>query len=496
MTAYYNEIDADAAAWLRELIKAGHIAPGEVDERDIREIKPSELRGFTQCHFFAGIGTWSLALRNAGWPDSRPVWTGSCPCQPFSAAGRKGGQADERHLWPHWFHLISQRHPPVIFGEQVASKDGLEWLDLVLSDLEGKDYAAAPFDLCAAGIGAPHIRQRLWLVAHSNREPRREGGAHLRGGIEGSIEESRIGPIGNRGAGSLAHADRNGAGQYAGELPGNEKEHGLGPKNRNHSPQPGGAIGELADTPSSRSGPGFRNQEPGKLRGHEPPNRGPVNGFWANADWLHCIDGKARAVEPIPQQMADGFAESMGCLRPEIAKEIEERITGANITEAVAREALSKLWENLAKEAVHNRKARGLFGIHPPHVLLAFMRELERKGWRFLNHIPSACWENAESGLRAVWEISSSLARSSYQRESSKQLPQELDDAMPIVSQIIASAAQMSWPTYGPLAYGAPARVVRLRGYGNGITAPLAEAVISAFLDFDRATTNPIRRTP
>lgn len=167
MTAYYNENDPKAAAWLCELIKEGHIAPGVVDTRSIEDVRPSELTGFTQCHFFAGIGGWSLALRLAGWPDDRPVWTGSCPCQPFSAAGKRGGFADERHLWPYFHWLISQQQPEYIFGEQVASKDGLAWLDLVQTDLENTGYTSGAVDLCAAGFGAPHIRQRLFWVAQS-----------------------------------------------------------------------------------------------------------------------------------------------------------------------------------------------------------------------------------------------------------------------------------------------------------------------------------------
>jgi DNA (cytosine-5)-methyltransferase 1 len=168
MRAYYNENDPKAAAWLRELIRAGHIADGDVDERSILDVTPMDVAGYTQCHFFAGIGGWSYALRLAGWSDARRVWTGSCPCQPFSDAGKGAGFADVRHLWPVWAHLIRIVKPPVIFGEQVASKAGLEWFDLVHSDLEDADYAVGAFDLCAAGVGAPHIRQRLYFVADSS----------------------------------------------------------------------------------------------------------------------------------------------------------------------------------------------------------------------------------------------------------------------------------------------------------------------------------------
>ena len=169
MTAYYNELDPFAAAWLRELIADGLIADGDVDERSIVDVRPDDLAGYDQHHFFAGIGGWSYALRLAGWPDDREVWTGSCPCQPFSSAGKQEGTADKRHLWPTFFTLIAQCRPSTIFGEQVTSKLGREWLSGVRAEMETLEYAVGAADLCAASVGAPHIRQRLWWVGHADR---------------------------------------------------------------------------------------------------------------------------------------------------------------------------------------------------------------------------------------------------------------------------------------------------------------------------------------
>lgn len=172
--AYYNEIDPNAAAWLRELIARGEIMDGVVDERSIADVRADELLGFTRCHFFAGIGGWDYALRLAGWDAQWPVWTGSCPCQPFSVAGQGAGQSDVRHLWPVWFDLIRQCRPDTVFGEQVEAAIRHDWLDLVQADLEREGYAVAPVVLPAAGFGAPHGRHRLWFVADSRGERRQQ----------------------------------------------------------------------------------------------------------------------------------------------------------------------------------------------------------------------------------------------------------------------------------------------------------------------------------
>lgn len=279
MTAYYNEIDPFAAQWLRNLIAAGHIAPGVVDERSIEDVTPDDLHGFTQCHFFAGIGVWSLALRRAGWPDDKPVWTGSCPCQPFSAAGKGNGFADERHLWPAFFHLISECKPGIIFGEQVASKDGLGWLDLVQTDLEATNYAVGAVDLCAAGFGAPHIRQRLYWVADSDVK------------------------LGNR----CGNEWTTGWDEY----PDSGATNRLGDSKHN---------GFVAD---SLSGSLSESQNKRRLLESERPDArtdilpisSPTNGHWRDTDWLLCRDDKWRAAEPGTFPLADGITCRVGKLR-------------------------------------------------------------------------------------------------------------------------------------------------------------------------------------
>ena len=168
--AYYNEIDEHAADWLENLIAAGLIAPGFVDRRSIKEVEAYDLQGFTQHHFFAGIGGWSYACRLAGWPDDRPIWTASCPCQPFSVAGKGLGEDDPRHLWPDLFRLWRAYRPAFGVGEQVAGKAGYNWFNGVRADLEGENFLARAVDIPACAVDAPHQRNRCYWVSVANGE--------------------------------------------------------------------------------------------------------------------------------------------------------------------------------------------------------------------------------------------------------------------------------------------------------------------------------------
>lgn len=308
MTAFYNEIDPYAAAWLRQLIAAGHIAPGVVDERDIRDLTPDDLKPFTQLHFFAGIGGWSCALRLAGWPDDRPVWTGSCPCQPFSASGKGQAFDDDRHLWPVWFKLIAACQPATVFGEQVASKAALDWYDLVSTDLEKAGYALGAADLCAAGLGAPHIRQRLWFgaepccLAHAGGAsgPERVSDAGTTAPTHGGRQANRF--AGSGAVGRMGHATGRRRGQtWPARSQPAQRTTAASADDRlahTHRPRPQGRAG--------KPGPDQRFAGAQSLVDRNP---------WQELDWLRCRDERWRPSQPGLYPLADGIPGRVGRLR-------------------------------------------------------------------------------------------------------------------------------------------------------------------------------------
>lgn len=342
---YYNEFDHSAAEWLRELIADGSIPPGDVDERSITDVTATDLLGYTQCHFFAGIGGWSLALRLAGWPDNRPVWTGSCPCQCFSTAGKQRGFADERDLWPVFADLIRQCRPECVFGEQVENAIRHGWLDRVYADMEREGYAVGAHVLGAHSVGAPHRRYRLYWGAVSVADNASE--QYERSGEPGENRSSKLANgYGNGGMADGANDGRNermqgaegsvGQGECRGlrESAGKSDDGGVddteGIGRRICDAANVGAadreVNALADA-SGRgcgvaNGNGERQQErcisismaPDEQRESEAigAELRSLSGLppWSNSRFIYCRDGKVRRIpaESLLLRMADGLS--------------------------------------------------------------------------------------------------------------------------------------------------------------------------------------------
>lgn len=347
---FYNEFDPAAAAWLRELIARKLIPAGVVDERSISDLQPSDIHGYTQCHFFAGIGGWPLALQLAGVDSTRPLWTGSCPCQPYSAAGKGLGDADHRNLWPAFFRLIRECRPELVFGEQVESAIGHGWLDGVSADLESEDYTCGASVLGAHSVGAPHVRQRLYWVAesqgqepHGSGDSRRRRGESANGGdafrladsispgLEGHRRDERDrdqpGRLDPLTAGSVA------AGGAVGGM-GDGTSRGLAviqdaarAGSGGHADGSGGASCGVGHTDSGRlSECGERDGAPSGSELEAPCGADlGRSDLWRNSVWLPCRDGKHRRVptQPALFPLADGLPYKLarrGSIRPAILK--------------------------------------------------------------------------------------------------------------------------------------------------------------------------------
>jgi len=251
--AYYNDNSPDAAAWLRELIAAGLIMAGDVDERSIVDVRPADLKGFTRHHFFAGVAGWELALQLADWPDDRPVATASLPCQPFSNAGKRQGVKDERHLWPVFAELVRECGFATIFGEQVESAIRHGWLDGVFADLEQLGYACAAGCLPAACVGAPHIRQRVFWLANAQGR----GGQPDAGTVHGLQERARC----EQHIVASSGGEAGGLAESASPRCYDAGQHGSGPSPLPARPVECGGTGGLADAERAYSRGGIAGEQ-------------------------------------------------------------------------------------------------------------------------------------------------------------------------------------------------------------------------------------------
>ena len=400
MTAYYNEIEPYAAEWLRNLIKAGLIPDGEVDTRSIVDVSADDLRGFTQCHFFAGIGGWAYALRLAGWPDDREVYTGSCPCQPFSVAGKGLGTDDPRHLWPHFHRLIRAARPPVVMGEQVAGAAGYGWFDGVAADLEAENYISRAVDIPACSVNAPHIRSRLYWVASDVAHPSNDGA----GGDIRAVGDSERGTLA-AGSTGLRQTHRQGCADWLDAR----------------------SAGDMADA---------------QIVGRKERERKD-----GQQDARGCSQGRVDVAGVDEGHMADA-----GCRRDERGSRPSEAHGEAGAAEGEAQ-------QRERGRAILGDSGAGSLGGNS-HMADADS-PAEQRRWRELSETQGqeARWsDNGSRGAGSFWSNAIWLTGADGKTRRAE-------------------------PSIPLLAHGIPARVGRLRAYGNAIVPQVAAEVIAAFME-------------
>jgi DNA (cytosine-5)-methyltransferase 1 len=496
---YYNDNDSFSVKWLKALIAEGLIPEGDVDDRSITEIKPSELDGYVQCHFFAGIGGWPYALRLSGWPEDRPVWTGSCPCQPFSVAGKGKGIKDERHLWPAFRWLIAQKRPATIFGEQIAESDGREWLSGVRLDLETMGYEVGAADLCAAGVGAPHIRQRLFWVAKSKslrlQKPRQKQGCASKapGRIDnnGLADSKQQGLEGHAGDGDR----RNQPGRQQAHADGSTAKGGAAGFWSNSIPIPCAdgkwrrVPGRVVNTEVTHGGDGGR---PGESKGKNDTAEKSREGHGGLSEsGIGRETGSTKINIEIKSSfllLSDGFWYRMADVHAElITQAIKEISDHARKTKTSSKETLSMVQKGIETETLQWKVGRSDSFLEKK-MLLSFLFDIASTLNRTTDS-GSSKKKSAQNDERMLRDLRNHITSkcSSYRRKPNEQ--QETKPTAPLqsLSQFLAQCSETcrdyQCRTYAatfPLAGDVVGRVGALRGAGNAIVPQVAVPIIEA----------------
>ncbi len=310
---YHSRAFVEWEDWPRSVLiaaqRAGYFAPAPIWD---------DLRSFDARPF---RGAFDIVL--AGYP-----------CQPFSAAGKRGGANDPRHLWPEVARVISDCQPEWVFLENVAGHVSLG-LETVLRELWGLGYTPAAGLFSAAEVGAPHQRQRIFILAHTDEpasrhgplQPGREQRFHPQGGGAGAehhqlVDAERDG----RGEGRAGtevwlgrHPAAAGAGGTMAHTGGAELE-GLEPRQRDAHRR------QVKDGPAALpGGTGLHPPSPGNHAAWAAvlaarPDLAPALGFddclaWAARLAADPEEPGAAAAEPALRRMADGLAHRARALR-------------------------------------------------------------------------------------------------------------------------------------------------------------------------------------
>ena len=302
--------------------------------------------GLSKPVLFCDIEPWSRKILKKHWPDvpiatdvkelandpdgliprtdpKKTILTAGYPCQPFSHAGQRLGQADDRHIWPYLFQIVAQKRPAWCCFENVYGHVSMG-LDQVLLDLEGQGYATRPFIVPACGVDAPHRRDRLWIIAHSqsDRWDKRQSDQRRRNERNAPRKEQGLGYGGSFERGAKDVADTGHAGVHQQRQSG-DVEQEVGNERRvlrdGLPDRKGDERQDVADI-QMQSGRGSQG---------EPPQRSTLGGLGGMADgiprWLDEPRDNPRTVKGVKGRAAR--LRGLGnAIVPQIAMKIGQAI--------------------------------------------------------------------------------------------------------------------------------------------------------------------------
>ena len=500
MKTYYNEYDKKKCYALKQLMADGHISKGEIDDRPIQEVMPDDIKDYTRCHFFAGIGLWDYALELAGWEQDRHVWTGSCPCQPFSSAGRQKGKTDDRHLWPEWFRLIKKCGAATIFGEQVATAITKGWLDDVYQGLEAQNYAVGSVVLPASSVGAPHRRERLWFVAHAEGiDDRRNAGEFQKTNELKTQERQERRVAESSSTGTLGDTKHDG--HFTNKVGKIRKEAIQHDTKREDSTCKFAGTGESGQLPKEFMGNSVRK----RLEGHARHGKGVNKPRWNQAQqerpawetgvWIDCPDGKKRLVECSFSLLVDGNTVSMASVNAACIQTVKEKVIYyGSKTEVDPYKILQMVQETYGTKTFHEWKASGLYSVYENEILFSFLQRISTTLKTSENKIgiKEAHAYDENGNMRSMY-LEEVFGGTSYKWKPYEQFGREFTDPLFQLSFFLAQCAFScefaSRNTHAAsiplLAKGQINRKSIIHCAGDAIVPQVAAEVIKAFMEIE-----------
>ena len=305
--------------------------------------------GLSKPVLFCDIEPWSRKILKKHWPDvpiatdvkelandpdrnvpDCDILTAGYPCQPFSHAGKRLGQEDDRHIWPYLLQIVAQKRPAWCCFENVYGHVSMG-LDQVLFDLEAQGYASRTFIVPACAVDAPHRRDRLWIIAHATDADRRQGEVREPSGNGEPTLHGKERDVADTGHAGVHQQRQSGDVEQEGGNERRVRRDGL-PKRKGDERQ------DVADTSVrelQRRGQEQVYEQPdiqmqsGRGSQGEPPQRSTLSGLGGMADgiprWLDEPRDTPRTVKGVKGR-ADRLKGLGNAIVPQIAMKIGEAI--------------------------------------------------------------------------------------------------------------------------------------------------------------------------